>query len=442
MRDTKRSAETELSLALFALALGAFGLKYFLNLILARNLPPEIYGDLALAFRVLGITAVVALLGTGTSAKRFLGKYLRSDESANVSGFLRWNTRLVARSFALCVALGVVSLLVMTGLHAFGLKDIDSYHLTAHMLWVAPAAACVLLLASYLLCVEHPVASEASRLLPVALQVGLFGAAIWIVGSLSSNVLIAVILLVAASISVLAQIIYIYARAPGLLDEFRLARVRPSRAQEREWMRVSVRLSANQIFFLILGSLDILILEIAPVNEAYVGYYGATLTIVNFVWLIPEGTVKPMTAKISTLIATAAGRVELQQHLNRALAMNLIVGSVIATAIIVLSSTLLSHFGPGYVAARPALIIAVCGALLGIMARPAAVVLAYSDLETDLLKLSIVELVILLVCGALLVIPFGMEGVATALVVSIVVKAALAGSIVRRHFGLKPFGIF
>jgi O-antigen/teichoic acid export membrane protein len=443
MPETRRWGETELGLFLFAVTLAAFGLKYLLNLILARNLPPEVYGDLVLAFRVLGIAAVLALLGTGTSSKRFLGKYLQYDEPENVSNFLRWNTRLVARSFSVCVVLSVVSFLVMVALHLSNVKDIESYHLTAHMLWVAPAVASSLLLSSYLLCIDHPVtASTTSRLLPVALQVVLFATAIWIVGSLSSNVLIAVILLVSASISVLAQIVYIYARAPSLLDEFRLASVRPARAQEREWMRVSARLSANQIFYVILCSLDILILEIAPVNEAYVGYYGATLTIVNIVWLIPEGTVTPLTAKISSLIKTETGRVELQKHMNRALAMNFVIGSLIVVGISVFSSTLLSHFGSGYVAARPALIIGAFGALLGILARPATVILAYADLETELLRVSIVELGVLLVCGALLVTRFGMEGVATATVVAVVVKAILAGSIAKRHFDLKPLGIF
>ncbi len=68
-----------LGLVLLLLTFATYGLKYVVNLLFAKNMPPEVYGDLSLALRLLAIAAALTLLGTGTSAKRFLAKYLQTD---------------------------------------------------------------------------------------------------------------------------------------------------------------------------------------------------------------------------------------------------------------------------------------------------------------------------------------------------------------------------
>jgi O-antigen/teichoic acid export membrane protein len=65
-----------LGLVLLILTFATYGLKYVVNLLLAKNMPPEVYGDLSLALRLLAIAAALTLLGTGTSAKRFLARFL------------------------------------------------------------------------------------------------------------------------------------------------------------------------------------------------------------------------------------------------------------------------------------------------------------------------------------------------------------------------------
>ena len=159
-KSTHPSASVaNLGLVLLILSFLTYGLKYVVNLVFAKNMPAEVYGDLSLALRLLAIAAALTLLGTGTSAKRFLAKYLQTNRHADSASYLHWNMRLVARAYILVWVGALVAGALMFHLHLFGLRDIESYHLAVYMLWIAPLVATGTLLAAFLLCDDLPVSS-------------------------------------------------------------------------------------------------------------------------------------------------------------------------------------------------------------------------------------------------------------------------------------------
>ena len=118
-----------------------------------------------------------------------------------------------------------------------------------------------------------------------------------------------------------------------------------------------------------------------------------------------------------------------------------LLGLGLAALILWSSRPRLASFGPGYEAALPALVIAVAAAFLSILGRAPIAVIARAEMERRLLVVSGVDFAVLLVVGAVLGGPFGMTGVAVALLCSTVTRITIAVVSVRRRYELKTLGI-
>ena len=233
---------------LIAIAVATFGLSYGLNVVLARYLPPDLYGNLVFALRVLGAVAALSLLGTGTSSTRFLARYCRERSEENIESFLRWNTRLVRWPLLLSTGVGVSVCLAMFCGELLEIKELQSYHLATFMLWIAPLFAIVWLLTSYLLCTDHPVFSAASSQ-PVLLLVQLvvFFVVLAMLGWSPSLVLITGGLAVSALVAVALQLVFLRRRTPlRLLDLLPRRGAKPV-VTDPEWLSVSMWLIGGQV---------------------------------------------------------------------------------------------------------------------------------------------------------------------------------------------------
>lgn len=432
----------KLSLILLAVALAAFGARYALNLVLARNLSPDSYGNLVFALRILGMVASLSLLGTATSSTRFLSKYLKHHTHESIEGFLRWNTHIVMWPFLASIAVGVTVCISMFCLDLIESRSIESYHLSVYMLWIAPLTASGLLFGAYLLCADRPVASALfSQLLPLGLQVVLFAGLLLALYAAPTKLLIVGVLGVSALLVATVQLTYIRVRTPIVLRHLWPFGKRQPVPEHPQWLRASLWLILGQSFTQIAGLVDVGLLEWTPGREAELGYYGAVLAIVNVLLVVPRATLTPFTAKISSFLDTPEGRRELQSELNRTLRFNTLIGLGLAGGILWFSRGLLSTFGPGYEAAQPALAVAVAAALVGNLGRAAIAMIARSDMERRLLILSGADFAVLLGVGAVLVGPWGITGVAVALLCAATIRITIAGVSVRRRYGIKSLGI-
>jgi len=442
MNEKPRVSAATLSLLLFALALATFSLSYGFNLIFARNLTPDDYGSLVFALRVLGLVAAFSLLGTATSSTRFLAKYLQYNRRDSIEGFLRWNTRIVIWPFLLSVAVGVVACVTMFCLDYFDSRSIDSYHLSVYMLWIAPLFAVSLLLGAYLLCANRPVVSMLlSQLLPLGLQVAMFSVLLFVLYADPTKLLIVGVLAASALAVAILELACLRAGTSIQLKSLWPFRKRKALPKEPEWFRASLWLIFGQSFFLFTTLVDVTLLELAPGREKELGYYGAVLTIVGVLYLVPQATLKPLAGKISSLLETPETRRELQGELSRATGTNALLAAVLVGGIVGFSKDLLASFGPGYTVAQPTLFIVVAAAFLTVLGRVPIAVITRSDMEKRFLVVAASDLAVLIVAGAFLVGPFGMLGVAVALLSSSVVRIAVAVFSVRKRYGLKPLGL-
>lgn len=96
--------------AALAIRLGAAGLTYLLQIVLARSLGAADYGLFSLAWNLVTIVGFLATLGFGQIAVRFLAEYHERQETALARGFIRHAIVATLAGSLVLVALGVMVL--------------------------------------------------------------------------------------------------------------------------------------------------------------------------------------------------------------------------------------------------------------------------------------------------------------------------------------------
>lgn len=429
----------ELSLALLGIAVVTFGLSYGLNVLLARNLSTEVYGNLVFAFRILGAVSALSLLGTGTSATRFLARYLHYQSTDSVESFLRWNTRIIRWPFLLTVTIGVTTCLAMFCVDLFGFRGVQTYHLAVFMLWIAPLFSIVQLLSAYLLCAGHPIVSTiSSQLMVLGVQLVLFSTIFIVFGLQASRLWITGVIGASALFAMVIQIVVLHRSTPVHILDLWPRRKAKSLEARSEWLSVSLWLIVGQLVAQAALLIDVSLLEAAPGRENQLGYYGAALSITYLLFIVPRSMLSPLAAKVSSLLDSAEKLGQLQDEIDRAVRTHVLLVVLLAFPMVFFSKELLASFGTGYEAAQIVLFISIGTALVSALGGSALTVIRRSDMEKRLLGIYVMDLLVLLVLGAVLVGPFGMTGVATALLCSAVARTAGTVFSVRRRYGIKP----
>ncbi|WP_172298930.1 oligosaccharide flippase family protein [Pseudoruegeria sp. HB172150] len=438
---SRSSRLAKVGLVLFVLTLVSYVLKYLVNLTLARNLPADRYGDLLLALRILGIAASLALVGTATSAKRFLAQYLRHHDNHDAAAFIRWNMRFVKWPFLACIAISFALAWAVAHMHLTGIKHIESYHLAVVMLSQAPFLAAILLVASYLQCSEHNIAGY----LPLNIFRHLFFIMGWwmvlaVIGAEPTNLLLVSVALLISVLLLGMQFLYVRQRVPSLIEAWQTRTSGLDSEKAKTWRTASQRLMAASAVSLIIVSLDLIVLEFVAEDEAVVGYYGAVLAMVAIIPRLSDGPLRPVIPRISALIESAEGRQELQRLINGALKINLMTGLATWAILVVFGRTLLGHFGPDFVQAYPALVIATTAITAAMLVQPAPLLLTYGSGERRLMIVTLLEFATLLAAAVPLGLLYGMAGVAAGMLVSVAIKSVIAVWWAR-ELGIRPLGL-
>ena len=254
---------------------------------------------------------------------------------------------------------------------------------------------------------------------------------------------VTIVAVIFASYLTLAVIIFIFMKIEMvLMIKAGLKNIFMPLSADNAWLKVSSRLIANTMVFKILSVSDLIIVLLLVKSGLEVGHYAAVLMIISSIWLIPQNLYREVKPKISSLIETAHGRAQLQEKLDR---VNIVVFPVIFSLCIVIicfSKTFLSHFGPSYLSANPALIILTIGVSFSATLHIASVLLTYAGFERLILILNCVELLMMIV----LVIPatyfFNITGTAAATAFVMCTKSIIAVYAVRKHLGLRPASLF
>jgi O-antigen/teichoic acid export membrane protein len=209
---------------------------------------------------------------------------------------------------------------------------------------------------------------------------------------------------------------------------------------QKEWLKTSSSLIANNIVFTVSCTLDLFAVELFAANQTHVGYYAAALSIVSILWLIPTNAYQGLKYRLAVLFAKD-NREELQYRLNRINAIVFIVVIILILLIAFFAKSILSYFGPGYVKAEQELIILSIASGIACIGHVAPVLLVFAGYENKVLKWSSIELLLMLILAFPATYYFDILGTAVATAAVMLIKPIATVLIARKKLGLRPISI-
>lgn len=429
------------SLILFFLGLVGFAFKLLFNAFLARHLSSTLFGDFSVALSVFNIISAYMLFGTATSSLRFFSGYLKKNQHDVAEKYVRWNLRIVfISSFVFLILLAIFTIIIL-GLHIFHLHDIREYHLVIYFLWLAPIGALSLLLTTYLLCDRNIYLGTFFGsagfyffgfllLIPAVylFNIRLHSDGLWL--------LMCCIMVTAVIIQLLILLLRMRVLFANSLSKL-FDRTHDDKKYEKEWWRVSIKLIFNQLIFLIVTSLDLLLLKIIDPSKEAVGCYAAAMTVAGIIWITQQSIYQFISPQISSLIESSDGKNQLQHLINRTQIINITLNLLLIFIIILLTDPILRFFGPDYLAAKDALWILLLSSLFAVLSTAGPKLLAYSGNENSLLKISIYQILVMLIAGPFLIYFYVMVGAALTALLTWLVRMVFSIYYVRKKLGIK-----
>lgn len=426
------------TITLLALGIAGYFIKVCFNIYLARKLPAALYGDFSVALTVLNIAATFILLGTNVSANRFLSRYLVSGDQHTLRDYLAWNLRIVLASSFVCFLIIIFILGVLYFLHISNVLRLEELHLSVHLLWISPLVAMALLMSSFLLCNQNYHLSYFFQNVTTYIFMFFF----FIVGfyffdSPYDTRYIVAMVLFAFIMTVLFEIITFRIYMPeNLLLSLKNAWQKPT-IQTREWTQTSIRLISNNITYSIVSATTLVIIKIISPHKSAAAYFAAALVIANVIFVISSSIYNYLKPQIGIALAKQNYGI-LQKKLDTANIITYSITLMITILINVFSAGIFSFFGDQFAhSAQIALLILSVGYFIGVVCKPAVLLLAYSGNEKILLKTTTIELCTILILGFILTYFYAIEGAALAETISLIVKSGLAYLYVKRLYPLR-----
>lgn len=426
--------------SLFALAVLGYLLKMLLNLFLARHLPANLYGDYSVAIRVLTILVTLSLFGTNIGVNRFFAKYLHLNERATATTYLAWNIKLLGITFLIAFILATASFSLMLALHYLNIQDLNQYYLAAYILWLVPFAAIGTLMASFVLTSNRILLSSFYKSpFKYLVELILFMIVVLYIDPELNNLSIIFVLFLSFILIIMISTLSISDEILILFRQGFKHSVSTSLSQ-KDWLKTSSSLIANNIIFTVSCTLDLFAVELFAAKQSHVGYYAAALSIVSILWLIPTNAYQGLKYRLAVLFAKDH-REELQYRLNR---INAIVFSVVIILILLIAffaNSILSYFGPEYVKAEQELIILAIASGIACIGHVAPVLLVFAGYENQVLKWSFIELLLMLILVFPATYYFDILGTAVSTAAIMLIKPIATVLIARKKLGLRPISI-
>ena len=429
-------------LSLFVLSIIGYLLTYLFSVVLSHYLNAIRFGEFNIALRVLNLLTSLALLGTNMASRKFVSQFLRKHDKKNLVLYITWNIHLIRMSFACCLLFALISYVMMNMLHIWHIKDIKTYHMAIYMLWIAPLASLLTLFESYLLCANHPILSNILyKIRPLSYIFFFLLTIVFYDVTVNSRVMVLPLFLSFFCLLII-EIIIITRKIPVIFNGLVTSFMGKNNAPPHEnWLPASLRLTANNLLFLVITTIDLLLVQFICPNKEAVGQYAVVLTIASVIFVVPQNLYANIKANVSQLIETSSGRLQLQNKIKQPNRYALMVILLVGSAIFYYSNTLLGHFGPIYIQAKRPLLIATIGFMVAGFSQAATSIIAYSGYEKLLLQISIIECGLLLMLGIILTYFLGITGTAIASSAVMIFKSFVFHIESYRKFGIKTFYI-
>ncbi len=435
----KKKYQTVLTLLILGILSYIINLSF--NIFISHIIPSDLYGDFSIAIRSIFILSLLLLLGTNISSVKYLSQYIDNNPN-NSSVFIRWNLKLIAKTFIFYSLILLIFYSFLFLLHFLSIHSFNDNHYFIYFLWLTPFSAFYLLLACLVL--SNKQNSLAFFINKMIMSIFLIIFIFFTTKIFNVTIKLTHLVLFMTLTFFLIIIIELFITKKILtrhkINILKKKDINIDNTKHKRWLSDSLRLTPVQLIFNLVCFFDLLIIEIIHPNEDAVGYYVAMLTIANILWVIPSSVTSFFAPLLSPLLEKKWYQ-EIQGLIDTANYINVPISILLLIFIVIFSNNILSLFGNTHQTAQIPLLILSAAYFIGAAAFANARILTFYDSKVTM-TINIFELILLIVTSLILTYYFGLLGMSIAVLFSISSKTGLMYFYVKQKLPIKPFTVF
>ena len=412
---------------------------YGLNVFLARTLDPVGYGEISVVFQLLAFFSPFVLVGTELSILRFFPQYIEEKEYSLMAGFIRWSLKTFLLTSLVILIVGSILVCYSSILTDLKVMKIDKFSIFLYAFWLIPLFAFVVFLTNVLQSLKRYFLSASFGgfgltlliILVTTLLIAFFDST-WI-GIYQKRFSILLCIGIACIIVALAQIRMLKKHLPP-----KFFKIIP-KYNKKEWLVNSYQMMSSTIVFASLSAIDIMMLQILGKTESQVGHFAAIFVITSSVVVFSTAVDTIINPLIAPSLKEEGSKSHLQAILHILNLFKVVPTIILSIIIIIFGVDLLEHFGKGFSDAYPALLVMLFGFVVGQFLNSSGPLLLYSGHQALSFKISLVQLLSILILDCIFIPLFQLNGAVWVLSISIVLSSIVRTLYCHRNIGIRVF---
>jgi O-antigen/teichoic acid export membrane protein len=416
---------------MLVIAIAGYLVSYGMNIYASRTLLVEEFGSFYFTLKILRIGGKLLILGIDSGCKRFLSKYLKTQQKDLAYEFTKWSLLSLCKSSSLFLIISGLLIIIYYLCGANHNARLQEFSMPLLCLWLCPIVAFGYLLTGYLASIaKYLQVSFITYFSHYLILFGLMFLAFSVFKQPHSNMSFVLLFFATFFIVVIIQLWMLKDKRyklTQLLSNLKTVKIKMNNI----WLKFSLIIAINNGLFFIISFVDLTMLGLYSKDPKEMGYYSAALAIVTFMNIIARQTSQYIQPQLSYYFEHKP-HAEFQKLLDHFNIFKFMIIIICTLGIAYFATPLLISFGPTYIQAKTVLLILLLGNAIDGLLRTAFSVLAFTGSEAILLPLSIYELLGLTILTYLGTQYFGMVGTASAASFILMSKPIFATIIARR----------
>lgn len=405
--DDPGQATRRFALAAFAVRIVAAGLAFVVQVVLARLIGPDQYGEIATGLTVVLLVTCLATLSLDNASQHFIAAYRATGDGDGLRGYLRRTPAIV----------GVVSLII--SLPAVAVFAWMGNATLAILLATVPVLALMAMFEGFAKSFDWPILALAPQFIVRPLMMVGVVLAMMAIGYSADAPLAAWGLLVSAVAVLAIQGIILRRRLASAVTTGR------TRNDTRRWLTVSTPILIGDFGGMLIVSADVIALSLFA-GSAEAGIYFAAIKSLALVQFIAYAVSQASAHQASALYAV--GDLDgLKSFVRKASIWTFVPSLAFALVLLAAGPWILALFGAEFAAGYPAMAIVTLGFVVRAAVGPAARVLTMIGQERKTAFIHVAAGIFALVACFALVPLWGIIGAATALSATLCLETVLIG---------------
>ncbi len=422
----------------------AYILYFIINYFGTQIFTPEIYGDLFLAWTWIVILGSGIMLGVDQSCRIFVSNFLFKQDQEAIKTYLHWGLRFVRKAFLCSLILAVICYILFNPLHfphqAFFTFEPNEWHKFYAFVFIAtPIVGIGNWLSSLLIAYKETASSTfmqftVTDMILIIVMGFFFAFAPLPLSGFHGQLILIGSFMIATLIGVMLCAIKIKSFFKICFSNQYIMKT------NKAWATECYKQALNMLIYNLIANLDIILMGFYEKGNSDVAYYNLALMIINLIVMIPYSVFQYLTPDVNFFLKKKSRSDKFQALWNKTLIINALIVLGISGITFLYLDQILAIFGEKYIAAKPFVVILLCGNCFAALLGAPYFILQYGNHVQKFVQINLSCIVTMIVLAKLLVPALGSIGIAYASISCIILQNASSVFMVKRHTSIKPLG--